>query len=102
MAKKNETQPASIGLSPCYYASIKEIVTHLDAVFDIILKTKNAKGYDSVKPSEKDSLESAATLLQIPLTNFRTEIRSQMRRDGELPSFEEEMREMFRSQREQD
>lgn len=101
MTKKKETRPAPIGLSPSYYASIKEITAHLDAIFDIILSTRYATGEDAVKPSEKDALDSAATLLQIPLTNFRTEIRAQKRRDGELPSFEEEIREMFRSHREQ-
>ena len=86
------------GFSPGYYAAIKDIFSHLDSIMEIIVRAKEAEGEGALTSREKDSLRSAALLLQVPYTNFHTEIRLQRRRDGELPPFEEELKQLFRAE----
>lgn len=82
--------------SPGYYAAIRDIHAHLDSIMEIIIRAKEAEGEGALTSREKDSLKSAAVLLQVPYTNFHTEIREQRRLDGELPPFEEELKQLFR------
>lgn len=72
-------------VSGTYACAICDIVKNLDAAICVIDGAIAVSGERSLRSIERDSLESAAALLQIPLTNFRSEMRRLERNEEKVP-----------------